>query len=428
MKNPSPMSSARQASTKHSSINIGGGHSFPSLSRDIILPGEDPKLGLISLNVSKLRANLQQFLHKYTDSWAYNIYFQDGIVDWGSYGYTRFPIDFDPNYPQSYNSLRPVRRVDVASACKPITAVAILKLLKANGLTLQTPIGKLFDIPKTWNWNISDPVKWNKVNFERLLGHRTNLSAESGNGDYLNVGDTYYGALSGGNAIADVFRYSNVNYAFLRVLAWRLLGNDYPPGFSTFDLKAAGPAFANYIRHHVLKPCGIVDAIWGPSGKLASPCLAYSYPNKPGIHGKGPSPSTILERFSGPRGLYLSLDELIQFHVCLHDATIVTPDELELMKTGFDNPDKEYGLGLEFSVKIFQKTGRHFGHSGDIYYDENLQDPNYFSMRTRMISIPSAKFHAAVWTNCSTQLDDSNGVDLRHLLSEWMDTALTIMP
>ena len=365
--------------------------SFPGASQIIGVNPDTQKI--ILFDIAKYRSNLESFLTKYTSSWTYGITWQNiHLVAQNSQGWLRYPWDMEPGTSIPNGYLNTSRRVDIGSACKPITAVAMFRLLRSRGLSIYSLIGEFLTIPASWGLQpISSNLK-NKATFAHLLGHKSGLNDAQTNGDYKKIGDSgWYGTLPFSSGFGK-FTYANANYFLCRMLAWRLMDREYPPDFLTFEIESSA-AFASYIRNQILGPIGIQDVFWGPSGKMEHAPLAYDFPwvlGKPGYHVNS---TDSYERHVGPGGLFLSMDKLLHFHRMLYSTTELLPHpDVAHMLSGYNDTGNRYRIGMDFSTFKYANTGRHFGHGGDVdvpqLYGAGLANKDRYWMRTKLVSVP----------------------------------------
>ena len=165
--------------------------------------------------------------------------------------------------------------INIASASKPITAAAVLKLLHENKIGLNWPVYPF--LPGSWKLGKG----WDEVTFHELLTHHSGISSDSfGTLEELQVcvaqdlppNPTRLLASSLANSIdirfVDlrdkhhnyVWQYLNNNFAFFRLLIPQILaanlGTGYPTARSAIDFKADEYAenYRQYVQKNVFDP------------------------------------------------------------------------------------------------------------------------------------------------------------------------------
>jgi D-alanyl-D-alanine carboxypeptidase len=200
-------------------------------------------------------------------------------------------------------------RHNVADASRPVTAVALLKLLRDRNLTTVDKIHPY--LPSSW---VKGP-NIGQITFRSLLEHQSGITAE---------GETF-------EALRDIVKAGipaswpsiaerHTNLALVRILIAYLSGFKETPGA---DLaKGTADAYLKYVNEEVLALAGI-SAVTAKAG-VNAPVRAYPNP-------AGPTAGSTLGDWTlraGSRGLFLSVDELAKFqHVLWGGDTLLNSDE-----------------------------------------------------------------------------------------------------
>jgi CubicO group peptidase (beta-lactamase class C family) len=201
-------------------------------------------------------------------------------------GYTWAPAEFKPTQPCS--------RFRIASASKPITAIAVMKLLEGNylvgmkggglqALTLDTPVFQMNgmpDLPAAYGAKAQD------ITIRQLLQHRAGWGYDF---DPLYV-DLQVAADSGSNV--PLSRQDRINYMMTPSL-WPTPGDPGSVGFVNllaaskysnfgFSLLAelievvSNQPYETFVRNEVLAPAGATHTLLGRTSRL----LAWSSPDE----------------------------------------------------------------------------------------------------------------------------------------------------
>jgi hypothetical protein len=163
---------------------------------------------------------------------------------------------------------------DIASVSKTMTAISILQLLAADGLTIDTKISPY--VYSDW----SQGPNINTLTFRNLLTHTSGFGQLPGNAC---GNDITYAALK--TIVADgvttnigVPSYGNCNFALLRELMPALLKqplNNVPDGAQRAQKSSA--MYIGYVQSHVFEPVGVKDSSCKPPTDTSG-ILSYPYP------------------------------------------------------------------------------------------------------------------------------------------------------
>lgn len=233
--------------------------------------------------------------------------------------------------------LRPDTRFAIASGGKTLTALAVMRLVEAGALGLNTPVRPILgpDLP----------LIHDLVTVEQLLGHT------SGIGDYLDE-DAWspddYVLKAPLHTFADVegflpeleghpqisppgerFAYNNGGYLVLSIVAQRVSGID----------------FHDLVDREVIVPAGLTATAFLRSDELPGDA-ALGYLHSDGLR------TNVLHlpvRGGGDGGIYTVAADLHTLWLALGAGSVVSPETLSLMTTPRGRDESEgmrYGLGF----------------------------------------------------------------------------------
>jgi D-alanyl-D-alanine carboxypeptidase len=264
----------------------------------------------------------------------------DNLVYVKSYG----QMSASDNTPVTNNNL-----FRIASVSKPVTAVAIMKLLEANMLTMDSKVfgaGSILgtDYPSSKLAAVSD------LTVRNLLHHTSNLWPNDGNDPMFKQPaynhqqlitwtlDNYNGTASRG-----VYRYSNFGYCLLGRIIEKLSGKTYE----------------QFVKDEVLKPCGINNMVMGGS------TLADRKPNEVLYTGQGGFDPYIynIPRMDAHGGWLASATDLARFMARVNGfsgkADILQPSTITTMTTR-SVPSSNYASGWGVN------SANHWWHTGGL--------------------------------------------------------------
>lgn len=193
-------------------------------------------------------------------------------------------------------------RMHVASVSKYITAIAMVKLLDAKGISLDAKI--INYLPAHW---VKGP-KVNLVSFRQLLTHRSGFATKTSSSDYNFMKQMVaMGAPTNGT-----YDYENMNFGLCRLLLAVINGN-IPQNFNIGAMTdqvwdAVGiSAYKSYCQTNIFTPAGVANASFEPLPAYKN-ALAYKFPHN-NVDGWN---SGNLASVSGGAGWRLSVDDLLK--------------------------------------------------------------------------------------------------------------------
>jgi CubicO group peptidase (beta-lactamase class C family) len=235
----------------------------------------------------------------------------------------------------------PSTKIPVASVSKVVTALAAIRVLAKNNVSLDAGIGG--HLPSDWKL---DPVVA-AITFRQLLSHRSGIK------DYGNNDQTYdtlkkfftqdvdptkntkcqpasvQNPADPINAMDKSPCYSNYNFGIFRVLLPWIDGFVDDPANRAKKLAAA---YIKLVQTHVFEPVGAhgVDAKPPATGPQASAyAFSYAFPGTSGGHDWGDDSLGV-----GAAGWYLAIDDInkVLYSLNKNDGRILTTNQLKDME------------------------------------------------------------------------------------------------
>lgn len=214
-------------------------------------------------------------------------------------------------------------KINIASVSKTITAAALLKLMNAQGISIDSPAFQ--HLPQDWTFG----PNFKAITFKQLLTHRAGIRCET-EVTYTNLKN----CVAGGVKLSDkgIEKYNNSNFALFRIvipilngfksakLANNAIGDSIASG-------AYATQYMDYVRKNILAPAGIsgIDCKPIPS----NPALSYQFPSPVAA---GDSFGDMTET-NASRGWNLSAKQLSTFMFNLLQTEKVVPAAVsKLMK------------------------------------------------------------------------------------------------
>lgn len=288
------------------------------------------------------------------------------------------------NAPQTDQS--PTKEMNIASVSKTLTAVAVLRLLEQNGLTVDSSISPW--LPAAWS---QDPSIAG-LSFRDLMTHTSGLNGNDGSQPYGYV--SLRSATAVGVNAPQTFVYQNLNFSFFRLMIPRLAGNAAMLDVLATSLQFLAPivgqavvdasvaeAYADfyiaYMRSALFAPMGI-DGDCLPND--AAMTLLYNPNTSSG--GINAGDWTLI---CGSGGWYLSAFEVAAYLAFMrYDNTILSPTMRSVMNQGFlgwmDPAQYNWGDGT---------WGTYHNHGGDLWWDGGLPFSQRRGMDSCVMSYPN---------------------------------------
>jgi hypothetical protein len=314
----------------------------------VIRPRKTPWLlqPFYRINPDTLDQKLRAMLNATGVGYCYMMRRRGTLLHLGASGFAQLgsdgPISWAPHIP-----------MNMASVSKFVTAIAIVRLLRANNLPLTTAIGSF--LPQHWKRGTASDA----VTFHELLRHEAGFTAgttgtDPGRGDYaVAMSEIAKGPTA---SLVGNFIYRNVNFAILRILFATLTGTltpaSKPPSFlnmtdDTFWDLASGIAYENTVNDTVFAAASI-----DPRDHSAQPNAALAYATPPAAPG-----ARIVDGFggSGPSGWHLTIGELARLLNEFRAGAMMSRSQARQILT------RRYGLDLPIPTSagnVHWKRGR----------------------------------------------------------------------
>jgi hypothetical protein len=247
---------------------------------------------------------------------------------------------------------------------KPMTAVAVLRVMHENGIPVDTSITGY--LPPSW-WpgpNIGS------LTFRELFTHRSGLNSNlKGSYDYASLRAYIEAGIDPADKLlkcrdekddepAAGSCYQNANFALLaRVLLPMMIGLDPEEAFDTGDPAFnAALIYVAYMGNVLFQPNGIVGKCWPTD---PAPTLFYRYPPD-GDSGIETGDWTL---FCGSGGWFMSAEHLLAFfaHARYNDA-MMPPQARQQMNEEF--------LGWQNNSHANGAFGTYHNHGGLLHYGD----------------------------------------------------------
>lgn len=234
------------------------------------------------------------------------------------------------------------------STTKIFAGVAVMKLVEAGKLSLDTPVTDIFEkLPKTWN----------SIYIRNLLNHTSGLPELSDNPHFKNLPDEQRKSLTKEDLLAFVaetplrfpagekFSYHRFGYVLLGMIVEKLSGKNY----------------SEFLTEQVLKPLEMNSTQYGDSSAVIQnrPSTPYTIEN-----GKLGNTFVSFGKSDPGAGLNSSVADLAKFFVMLEQGKILKPEsfqEIWLPMKLRDGKESSYGLGWDINDHKGLKV---VGHEG----------------------------------------------------------------
>lgn len=209
----------------------------------------------------------------------------------------------------------------IASVSKPITAVAVLKLVQDKKLTLETSVSKF----------VKGFPEGDKITIEHLLSHTSGLRSSLPNSAInrrLNLStQDLVNQIKGVElryAVGQRFYYSNAGYNLLAYIVEQVSGMSY----------------ADYVQKNIVEPLEMQNSFeWNEEFVVKNLAEGYYYNDWNGIKN---SPYQNFTYFRGAGSLVSTTKDLYKFEKGIRQNKILNKELTEKM---FTTKTKDYGLG-----------------------------------------------------------------------------------
>lgn len=245
-------------------------------------------------------------------------------------------------------------RMHIASVSKYISAVAMVKLLDAKGISIDAKI--INYLPAYW----SKGANIDKISFRHLMTHTSGFNTGTSKADFLFMKQKVAAGVGGvGNP-----HHENMNFGLLRILLAVINGN-IPTNFTagnltdqTWDLVAIN-SYQQYCQTNIFNPAGVANASFAPLANYKN-ALAYKFPHQ-NLDGFN---TGNLASYAGSDGWRISLEELLKvMDQVRRKNTILSSVRAQQLL------DANLGINESISTpagKLYYKTGYWGGGGGKV--------------------------------------------------------------
>jgi len=250
-------------------------------------------------------------------------------------------------------------QINLGSANKMFTAVAIMQLVEQGKLDLNTPVGRyLPDLP---NPDIKD-----RVTIHHLLTHT------SGVGDFMNP--SYSARKKEIRTVAELLPFFvSDSLAFDPGAKWQYSNGGYALLGRVIEV-VSGQSYEEYVQQHVFAPAGMTRTSGAPREPYAH---GYTFMRKGGAIALTREVNDFALGAQGTPagGGYSTVGDLVSFARALRTGNLVSKESLDRMLTPRISTDRntQYGYGFELRTQdgetVYGHNGHHFGISAqfDVY-------------------------------------------------------------
>lgn len=226
---------------------------------------------------------------------------------------------------------------EIASATKPFTACAILKLQEMEKLSIDDRIEKYF---------AEVPQDKREITIRHLLSHTSGMPRSAVRGGSPDLAKAVAGYLSTplSNKPGETHEYWNGGYALLAGIIE----------------KVSGQSYMDFCREQLFKLAGLKRTGFTGDAKMENEAIAYE--NDRAIRNATGHPYRDYGwQYRGMGGIVSSVQDLWQFLQAFDTGRILKPETIELMETEVRG---NYGLG--WGVTKTSRGTRRIGHGGDV--------------------------------------------------------------
>ena len=255
-------------------------------------------------------------------------------------------------------------QINLGSANKMFSAVAIMQLVEQGKVDLNIPVGRyLPDLP--------NPDIRERVTLHHLLTHT------SGVGDFMNM--AYMSRKKEVRSVAELLPFFiSDSLAFEPGTKWQYSNGGYALLGRVIEV-VSGTSYEDYVQQHVFAPAGMTRTSGDPREPYAR---GFTYMRKGGAIAMTREVNDFALGATGTPagGGYSTVGDLVAFARALRSGKLVSKESLDKMITPHVATDRNthYGYGFELGTRngqaIYGHNGHHFGISAqfDVYTDSGL--------------------------------------------------------
>ena len=321
----------------------------------LLLTGQTEAAGLAvqpdTINLNKMAQNIKNDLNGKAVGYQFAITKNGLLNKTGAGGLARRSAD-------GLQAMTPSHRMQLASVNKTLAAVAVLQLLEANKLSVNSPVKPW--LPAAWTQGLG---VWNGLTFKHLLTHTSgfwqnfNALSDAEKSLWNNGWDGMEFAVSNGAQPGAAYKYINMNFALFRAIVpalWKASPKN--PGIGAITESNYDDWFRLYMQKYVFTPSGIPN-VTCQSQAPAIPA-AYGYDVSDPLEG-GLTANVTSDDCGGHAGFHLSARNLAAFMAHLRYGKLLSPAmklRMDSQKLGWQNASNS-GTSL---------AGKYY-HGGDWY-------------------------------------------------------------
>jgi CubicO group peptidase (beta-lactamase class C family) len=238
----------------------------------------------------------------------------------------------------------------IGSISKPFTALAIMKLVEQQRLSLSDPVTEF--IPEL-------PSNWQGIRIQDLLSHRVYLSK-----DFFSNSNLHIANLSTNRDLIRFLASNQVKVKALELGRGRYCNTCYVL-LAEVITKVSGVEFADYLTENIFIPANMKQSYIVEEGMSMKPKDALNY-------GKTDSFFGIKQYTTGAMAQVSSIEDLDNFILALKQNKIVSHETLRLMtKVHTDlGDDGSFGLGWMLGrgeASFFSHGGSQDGYQAELF-------------------------------------------------------------
>lgn len=297
-------------------------------------------------NINKFEQNLidyTTFGGNQPVAWSYTISQNGQLKKWNSYGKARINVDGNENFTVS-------KEINIASISKFYTAIAVMQLLQANNLNIESKIGPW--LPPTW---IKGPGVV-ELSFKDLMKHESGLSSVNTDFDNTLGYQGLKSCIQTGVVNSKSRNYLNVNFALCRVLIpslWKNLPG--APNINIEDDNSTQDNYLAYMQQNIFGRIHLQNVGCNPEARET----ATLYYNRldPQNNTNGTYYGSWNNK-SGGGGYFMSTLEIAAVNAYFEHTDVLLSDNIkEIMKTHRLGMDLGQGNSIEQHGKYYGKGG-----------------------------------------------------------------------
>lgn len=240
----------------------------------------------------------------------------------------------------------------LASASKPITAVAVMQLVEKGEISLQDEMHNFFPV-----------FPYDGITVEQLLSHRSGMSQYT---HFCDAPDSIWPDKHKTITNDDVIQIMNeivpmVNYAPDQTHYY--CNTNYMLLASIVE-KVSGMSFSEYLQENIFIPSGMTHTVLytrDNDEELKLPAIGYNGAYNPTI-------DIYLNGVVGDKGIYSNVNDLLKFDQALYNGTLLNDTTVTLMMQDHNemqNNGQNYGYGFRiYPAESTNGLGRIVFHTG----------------------------------------------------------------